>query len=66
MTYLIFLILLLLPTYLIRFSVFGIPTTFLEILIYLVFVYGLFLWALRLRLLQHAAGEFAQAFQFFF
>ncbi|MFA6492785.1 MAG: O-antigen ligase family protein [Patescibacteria group bacterium] len=36
------LILLLLPTYLIRFSIFNIPTTALEVLIYLVFVYGLF------------------------
>lgn len=43
MTYLISLILLLLPSYLIRFSFFGIPTTFLEILIYLVFIYGLWL-----------------------
>ena len=34
------LILLLLPTYLIRFTVFGIPTTVLEILIYIVFLYG--------------------------
>lgn len=42
MIYLISLILLLLPTYLIRFSVFGVPTTFLEILIYLVFLYGFF------------------------
>lgn len=42
MVYLISLILLLLPTYLIRFSVFGVPTTFLEILIYLVFIFGLY------------------------
>jgi len=41
MVYLIFLILLLLPTYLIRFSILGIPTTFLEILIYIVFLLGL-------------------------
>lgn len=34
-------ILLLLPTYLIRFSVFGIPTTVLEVLIYIVFLSGL-------------------------
>ena len=38
---LIVLILLLLPTYLIRFSIFGIPSTFLEILIYLIFLFGL-------------------------
>lgn len=42
MTYLISLILLLLPSYLIRFSIFGIPTTLLEVLIYLVFFYGLY------------------------
>jgi O-antigen ligase len=42
MQYLIALIVLLLPTYLIRFSVFGIPLTVLEILIYVVFIYGLF------------------------
>lgn len=42
MSYLISLILLLLPTYLIRFSIFGIPTTVLEILIYVIFLYGLF------------------------
>ncbi|MCL5406898.1 MAG: O-antigen ligase family protein [Patescibacteria group bacterium] len=42
MIYLISLILLLLPTYLIRFSIFNIPTTFLEILIYIIFIYGLF------------------------
>lgn len=41
MPYLISLILLLLPTYLIRFSVFGIPTTVLEVLIYIVFLFGL-------------------------
>jgi len=41
MIYLISLILLLLPAYLIRFSVFGIPSTVLEVLIYLVFLYGL-------------------------
>lgn len=41
MVYLISLILLLLPTYLIRFSILGIPTTFLEILIYIVFLLGL-------------------------
>lgn len=41
MTYLISLILLLLPAYLIRFSVFGIPSTVLEVLIYAVFLYGL-------------------------
>lgn len=41
MSYLISLILLLLPTYLIRFSIFGIPTTVLEILIYIVFLFGL-------------------------
>src|SRR3990167_797188 len=35
------LLLLLLPTYLIRFSIAGVPTTVLEILIYIVFVYGL-------------------------
>jgi len=45
MTYLISLILLLLPTYLIRFSVFGIPSTVLEVLIYTVFLYGL--WQAR-------------------
>lgn len=41
MVYLISTILLLLPSYLIRFSIFGIPTTILEVLIYLVFLYGL-------------------------
>jgi len=41
MSYLISLILLLLPAYLIRFSVFRIPTTVLEILIYAIFLYGL-------------------------
>lgn len=41
MSYLIALILLLLPTYLLRFSIFGIPTTLLEILIYIVFIFGL-------------------------
>lgn len=39
---LIALILLLLPTYLIRFTIFNIPSTFLEILIYIVFLYGLY------------------------
>ena len=42
MTYLISLILLLLPTYLIRFSIFGIPSTLLEVLIFIVFFYGLY------------------------
>lgn len=42
MIYLISTILLLLPTYLIRFSIFSIPTTLLEIVIYLVFIYGLY------------------------
>ncbi len=41
MKYLIALIALALPAYLIRFSVFGIPTTVLEILIYIVFIVGL-------------------------
>jgi len=41
MKYLIGLIALLLPTYLIRFEIGGIPTTVLEILIYIVFLYGL-------------------------
>src|SRR3990172_8981196 len=41
MSYLISLIFLLLPAYLIRFSILGIPTTLLEVLIYLVFLYGL-------------------------
>jgi len=41
MKYLIFLITLALPAYLIRFSVLGIPTTLLEVLIYLVFIIGL-------------------------
>lgn len=36
--YLLALILVLLPTYLVRFSIFGIPTTLLEILIYLTFL----------------------------
>lgn len=45
MSYLISLILLLLPTYLLRFSVLGIPTTVLEILIYLIFLYGL--WRIK-------------------
>lgn len=45
MHYLISLILLLLPAYLIRFSVFGIPSTVLEVLIYAVFLYGL--WQAR-------------------
>lgn len=42
MKYLIFLICLALPAYLIRFSILGIPTTLLEILIYIAFVIGLF------------------------
>lgn len=42
MSYLISLILLILPAYLIRFSVFGIPTTLLELVIYLIFLYGLY------------------------
>lgn len=42
MKYLIFIICLALPAYLIRFGIFGIPTTLLEILIYVVFVIGLF------------------------
>ena len=42
MKYLIALIAVALPAYLIRFSLFGVPTTLLEILIYLVFVIGLF------------------------
>lgn len=42
MKYLIGLICLALPAYLIRFSIFGIPTTLLEILIYIVFIIGLF------------------------
>lgn len=42
MKYLIGLIALMLPAYLVRFSIFGIPTTLLEILIYLVVVIGLF------------------------
>lgn len=41
MKYLLFLICLALPAYLIRFSIFNIPTTALEILIYVVFVIGL-------------------------
>ena len=41
MTYLLGLILLLLPSYLIRFSILGIPSTVLEILIYVVFLIGL-------------------------
>jgi len=41
MSYLISLILLLLPAYLIRFSIFGIPSTVLEVLIYAIFLYGL-------------------------
>lgn len=41
MKYLIALICLALPAYLIRFSIFGIPTTALEILIYIVFIIGL-------------------------
>lgn len=41
MKYLIFLIVLVLPTYLVRFSIFGIPTTLLEIIIYLAFAAGL-------------------------
>ncbi len=41
MSYLISLILLLLPSYLIRFSIEGIPTTALEVLIYVVFLIGL-------------------------
>lgn len=40
MKYLIGLIALLLPTYLIRFSVFGIPLTLLELIIYAVFIFG--------------------------
>lgn len=42
MTYLISLILLLLPAYLIRFSIAGVPTTTLEILIYVIFIFGLY------------------------
>lgn len=42
MTYLISLIILLLPTYLVRFSVFGVPSTALEVLIYVVFLVGLY------------------------
>lgn len=42
MKYLLALIFLALPAYLIRLSIFGIPTTVLEILIYVVFVIGLF------------------------
>lgn len=42
MKYLIGLIALLLPTYLIRFNIGGIPTTLLEIIIYLIFLIGLF------------------------
>lgn len=41
MKYLISLICLALPVYLIRFSFFSIPTTGLEVLIYLVFIYGI-------------------------
>lgn len=41
MHYFITLILLCLPTYLIRFSIGGIPTTVLEILIYVIFIVGL-------------------------
>lgn len=41
MKYLITLICLAIPAYLIRFSLFGIPSTALEVLIYLVFIYGL-------------------------
>ena len=40
MKYLIGLIALLLPTYLIRFTIGGVPTTVLEVLIFLVFIYG--------------------------
>jgi len=40
MKYLIGLIALLLPTYLIRFEIGGVPTTVLEILIYVIFLYG--------------------------
>jgi len=40
MKYLIGLIALFLPTYLIRFTIGGVPTTVLEVLIYLVFIYG--------------------------
>lgn len=42
MKYLVFLVCLALPAYLIRFSLLGIPTTLLEILIYIVFIVGLF------------------------
>lgn len=42
MKYLLALIFLALPAYLIRLSIFGIPTTVLEILIYIVFAIGLF------------------------
>lgn len=41
MKYLIGLIALLLPTYLIRFDIIGIPTTLLELIIYAIFLYGL-------------------------
>lgn len=43
MKYLIAIIALILPSYLIRFKIFGIPTTFLELFIYLVFLTGLIL-----------------------
>lgn len=41
MKYLIGLIALALPTYLIRFDILGVPTTVLEVVIYLIFFYGL-------------------------
>jgi len=44
LNYLVALIFLILPAYLVRFSVFGIPTTVLEVIIYLVFAIGLILF----------------------
>jgi hypothetical protein len=50
MKYLIFLVCLALPAYLVRFSFLGIPTTLLEIIIYMVFIVGLFKLKKRAKL----------------
>jgi len=50
MKYLLCIICLALPAYLIRFSIFGIPTTLLELLIYAVFLIGLINWKNRQKI----------------
>ncbi len=54
MNYLIVIIALALPSYLVRFSILGLPTTFLEILIFLVFIWGL----LNLKKAQKVSPKF--------